>query len=155
MGCFYTTIRPFLSRGNSQAQTLSKRSPPSATVTCRNEQSLGTWNEPARPATLEGLTALELTGGDRTGLISEVFVVLADMAYSVVEARAWTHHGRLGCLVFLRDEDVDAERMARIEASLGHLLRGDSSAGGTVSVRPCRRPRARRPPPPPALVRPP
>ncbi|KAG8046365.1 hypothetical protein GUJ93_ZPchr0008g11917 [Zizania palustris] len=100
------------------------------------EQSLGTWNEPARPAALEGLTALELTGADRTGLISEVFAVLADMACSVVEARAWTHRGRLGCLVFLRDEEADTERMARIEARLGHLLRGDSSAGGAVSAVP-------------------
>ncbi|KAL5222560.1 hypothetical protein ABZP36_027273 [Zizania latifolia] len=100
------------------------------------EQSLGTWNEPARPAALEGLTALELTGADRTGLISEVFAVLADMACSVVEARAWTHRGRLGCLVYLRDEEADTERMARIEARLGHLLRGDSSAGGAVSAVP-------------------
>ncbi|KAG8086675.1 hypothetical protein GUJ93_ZPchr0010g8378 [Zizania palustris] len=100
------------------------------------EQSLGTWNEPERPAALEGLTALELTGADRTGLISEVFAVLADMACSVVEARVWTHRGRLGCLVFLRDEEVDTERMVRIEARLGHLLRGDSSAGGAVAAVP-------------------
>ncbi|KAL5231132.1 hypothetical protein ABZP36_029908 [Zizania latifolia] len=100
------------------------------------EQSLGTWNEPARPAALEGLTALELTGADRTGLISEVFAVLADMACSVVESQAWTHRGRLGCLVFLRDEEVDTERMVRIEARLGHLLRGDSSAGGAVAAVP-------------------
>ncbi|KAF0918779.1 hypothetical protein E2562_026159 [Oryza meyeriana var. granulata] len=98
------------------------------------EQSLGTWNGPARPAALEGLTALELTGADRTGLISEVFAVLADMDCSVVEARAWTHRGRLGCLVFLRDEEADTERMARIEARLSHLLRGgDSTSAGGLS----------------------
>uniref|UniRef100_A0A0E0I6P3 ACT domain-containing protein ACR n=1 Tax=Oryza nivara TaxID=4536 RepID=A0A0E0I6P3_ORYNI len=101
------------------------------------EQSLGTWNGPARPAALEGLTALELTGADRTGLISEVFAVLADMDCAVVEARSWTHRGRLGCLVFLRDEEADTERMARIEARLGHLLRGDSTgAGGAVAAVP-------------------
>ncbi|XP_040382877.1 ACT domain-containing protein ACR8 [Oryza brachyantha] len=100
------------------------------------EQSLGTWNGPARPAALEGLTALELTGADRTGLISEVFAVLADMDCSVVEARAWAHRGRLGCLVFLRDEEADTERMARIEARLGHLLRGDSASGGAVAAVP-------------------
>ncbi|KAG8052008.1 hypothetical protein GUJ93_ZPchr0001g32044 [Zizania palustris] len=101
-----------------------------------NEQSLGTWNEPARPAALEGLTALEQTVADHTGLISEVFAVLADMACSVVEARAWTHRGRLGCLIFLRDEDADTERMAHIEACLGHLLHDDSSASGAVSAVP-------------------
>ena len=88
-------------------------------------QSLGTWNGPARPAALEGLTALELTGADRTGLLSEVFAVLADMECSVVEARAWTHRGRLACVAFLRGEDADAGRMPRILARLGHLLRGD------------------------------
>ena len=35
-------------------------------------------------------------------------VTLADMECSVVEARAWTHCGRLACVVFLRVEDADA-----------------------------------------------
>ncbi|RCV30305.1 hypothetical protein SETIT_6G083800v2 [Setaria italica] len=101
------------------------------------EQSLGTWNGPARPAALEGLTALELTGADRTGLLSEVFAVLADMECSVVEARAWTHRGRLACVVFLRGEDADAARVARILARLGHLLRGDpAEAPGAVAAVP-------------------
>uniref|UniRef100_A0A0E0IEI9 ACT domain-containing protein ACR n=1 Tax=Oryza nivara TaxID=4536 RepID=A0A0E0IEI9_ORYNI len=76
------------------------------------EQSLGMWNGPTRPMALEGLTALELTGADRTGLISEVFVVLADMDCGVVEGRTWTHRVHLGCLIFLRDEETDTERMA-------------------------------------------
>ncbi|BAT06231.1 Os08g0515400 [Oryza sativa Japonica Group] len=75
-------------------------------------QSLGMWNGPTRPMALEGLTALELTGADRTGLISEVFVVLADMDCGVVEGRTWTHRVHLGCLIFLRDEETDTERMA-------------------------------------------
>lgn len=101
-------------------------------------QSLGTWNGPARPAALEGLTALELTGADRTGLLSEVFAVLADMECSVVEARAWTHRGRLACVVYLRGEgDADAARVARILARLGHLLRGDpAEAPGAVAAVP-------------------
>ncbi|KAF0897111.1 hypothetical protein E2562_033662 [Oryza meyeriana var. granulata] len=55
------------------------------------------------------------------------------MDYSVVEARAWMHRGRLGCLVFLRDEEADIERMARIEACLGHLLRGGDSTSRAAS----------------------
>ncbi|KAF8669782.1 hypothetical protein HU200_050952 [Digitaria exilis] len=108
------------------------------------QQSLGTWNGPASPtASMEGLTALELTGADRTGLLSEVFAVLADMECSVVEARAWTHRGRLACVVFLRGEDAEAhssdDRVARILARLGHLLRGDptgdeSPAGAVAAV---------------------
>uniref|UniRef100_A0ACD5ZRC8 Uncharacterized protein n=1 Tax=Avena sativa TaxID=4498 RepID=A0ACD5ZRC8_AVESA len=102
------------------------------------QQSLGTWTEPSQPSALEGLTVLELTGADRTGLISEVFAVLADMDCSVVDARAWSHRGRLACLVYLRDEDADAVRVARIESRLGPLLRGDSDAsGGVVAVPAC------------------
>ena len=83
---------------------------------------MGTWNGPARPAALEGLTALELTGADRTGLLSEVFAVLADMECSVVEARAWTHRGRLACVAFLRGEDADAGRVPRILAHADRRL---------------------------------
>ena len=39
----------------------------------------------------------------------------------MVEARAWTHRGRLACVAFLRGEDPDAGRVARILARLGHL----------------------------------
>ncbi|AQK51026.1 ACT domain-containing protein ACR8 [Zea mays] len=99
------------------------------------QQSLGTWNEPARPAALEGLTALELTGPDRTGLLSEVFAVLADLQCGVVDARAWTHRGRLACVAFLRGEG-DADRVARILARLGHLVRGDGEAPGAVAAVP-------------------
>ncbi|KAF0920574.1 hypothetical protein E2562_035721 [Oryza meyeriana var. granulata] len=63
------------------------------------------------------------------------------MDCSVVEAQAWTHRSRLGCLVFLRDEEADTERMARIEACLSHLLRGSDSTivgglGGAVAAVP-------------------
>ncbi len=75
-------------------------------------QSLGMWNGPTRPVALEGLTTLELTGANRTGLILEVFAVLADMDCGVVEGHAWTHRVHLGCLIFLRDEETDTERMA-------------------------------------------
>ena len=49
--------------------------------------------------------------------------MLADMECSVVEARAWTHRGRLACVAFLRGEDADAGCVPRILARLGHLLR--------------------------------
>ncbi|KAK3122593.1 hypothetical protein QOZ80_8AG0615660 [Eleusine coracana subsp. coracana] len=96
------------------------------------QQSLGSWaSPPARPAGHDDaqLTALELTGADRTGLLSEVFAVLADMGCAVADARAWTHRGRLGLVAFLRDGGGDAAILAR----LGHLVRGD---GGAVTARP-------------------
>ncbi|CAO2210310.1 unnamed protein product [Urochloa humidicola] len=111
------------------------------------QQSLGTWNDhaPPPPEVEEGaLTALELTGADRTGLLSEVFAVLADMDCSVVEARAWTHRGRLACVAFLRgEEDSESDsvagggRVERILARLGHLLRGEpGEAPGAVAAVP-------------------
>ncbi|CAL5004416.1 unnamed protein product [Urochloa decumbens] len=106
------------------------------------QQSLGTWNDLPAAAPLEeeeggALTALELTGADRTGLLSEVFAVLADMECSVVEARAWTHRGRLACVAFLHGED-DAGKVERILARLGHLLRGEpgEAAPGAVAAVP-------------------
>ncbi|WVZ95378.1 hypothetical protein U9M48_041150 [Paspalum notatum var. saurae] len=102
------------------------------------------WPGAAAPAAAaeaeEGLlTALELTGADRAGLLSEVFAVLADLRCGVVEARAWTHRGRLACVVFLRGEDggADEERVPRILARLGHLVRGDGEApAGAVAAVP-------------------
>uniref|UniRef100_A0A0E0BK13 Uncharacterized protein n=1 Tax=Oryza glumipatula TaxID=40148 RepID=A0A0E0BK13_9ORYZ len=75
------------------------------------------------------------------GFISEVFAVLADMDYSVMEGRAWTHCGCLGCLFFLRDEETDTERMARIEAA------SDTSSAATP-VAPTAAPWPPSPPPP-------
>lgn len=106
-------------------------------VTDYIQRSLGAWHAlPPRPAPLDddGITALELTGADRAGLLSEVFAVLADLRCGVVEARAWTHRGRLACLAFLRAED--AARVPRILARLGHLVRGDGEAPGAVAAVP-------------------
>ena len=60
-------------------------------------------------------------GADRTGLLSEVFAMLDNMECSIMEACAWTHRGCLPCVAFLRGEDPDAGRVARILARLGHL----------------------------------
>lgn len=94
-------------------------------------QSLGTWNGPERATeSEEGLTALELTGTDRPGLLSEVFAVLAELQCGVAEARAWTHNGRIACLAFVNDSAsgraiADDLRIRRIESRLRHLIKGD------------------------------
>ncbi|WVZ56218.1 hypothetical protein U9M48_006786 [Paspalum notatum var. saurae] len=74
-------------------------------------------------------TLLELVGADRPGLLSEVFAVLHDLRCDIVDARAWTHGGRVAALVFVRDEDTaapidDAARVRRVESRLRHVLRG-------------------------------
>lgn len=48
-----------------------------------------------------GLMALELTGVDRPGLLSEVCAVLRELKCNVVEAKMWTHNARIACLIFV------------------------------------------------------
>ncbi|XP_010905893.1 ACT domain-containing protein ACR8 [Elaeis guineensis] len=102
------------------------------------EQSLSPGATP-RSATLDGLTALELTGTDRPGLLSEVFAVLADLRCAVVEAKVWTHNGRIAALIFVRDEDSgspidDPQRIRRVEARLRHVLKGDHDIRGAKTA---------------------
>lgn len=85
----------------------------------------------------EVLCLLELIGVDRPGLLSEVFAVLHDLRCSTVDAKAWTHGGRVAALVFIRDEDTgapihDAARIRRIESRLRHVLRGGARGARTV-----------------------
>jgi UTP:GlnB (protein PII) uridylyltransferase len=78
-----------------------------------------------------GLTALELTGTDRVGLLSEVFAVLADLECDVVEAKAWTHNGRIASMIYVKDGnsgtpiDGDSDRVQRVEGQLRNLLKAD------------------------------
>ncbi|RZS17622.1 hypothetical protein BHM03_00049789 [Ensete ventricosum] len=86
-----------------------------------------------------GLTALELTGTDRPGLLSEVFAVLRDLECNVVEAKVWTHNGRIASLIFVKDHHsgspiADAHRVHRIEARLRNVLRGDHDVRGAKTT---------------------
>lgn len=79
----------------------------------------------------DGLTALELTGTDRIGLLSEVFAVLSDLQCNVVESKVWTHNGRIASLIYLKDCDSgspieDSQKIDRIEARLRNVLKGDN-----------------------------
>ncbi|KAE8055173.1 hypothetical protein FH972_012034 [Carpinus fangiana] len=89
-----------------------------------------------------GLTALELTGSDRVGLLSEVFAVLANLQCNVVESKVWTHNGRIAALIFVKDCDSgcpieDSQKIDGIEARLRNVLKGDNdicSARTSVSM---------------------
>ncbi|KAM7257128.1 hypothetical protein ACFE04_012869 [Oxalis oulophora] len=89
-----------------------------------------------------GLTALELTGTDRVGLLSEVFAVLTDLQCDVVEAKVWTHNGRIASLIYVKDRTSglpieDSQQINRIEVRLKSVLKGDNdirSAKTTVSM---------------------
>ncbi|KAG2542110.1 ACT domain-containing protein ACR8-like isoform X2 [Panicum virgatum] len=92
---------------------------------------------PAAGAAAGAHTLLELVGADRPGLLSEVFAVLHDLRCGIVDARAWTHGGRVAALVFVRDEETgapidDAARVRRVESRLRHVLRGGARGARTV-----------------------
>ncbi|GLT78325.1 hypothetical protein SLA2020_498650 [Shorea laevis] len=106
------------------------------------EQSLETTHHGCRDYGFHGLTALELTGTDRVGLLSEVFAVLADLQCNVVESKVWTHNGRIASLIYVKDCNSgspieDSQKIDRIEARLRNVLKGDNdirSAKMTVSM---------------------
>ncbi|CAL9087779.1 unnamed protein product [Musa textilis] len=104
------------------------------------EQSLATGNpEIGRSHVREGLTAMELMGTDRPGLLSEVFAVLADLRCGVAEATVWTHNGRIACLLFVKDElsgstVEDAHRIRRIESRLRQVLKSDHDVRGAKAT---------------------
>ncbi|KAI4370035.1 hypothetical protein MLD38_018422 [Melastoma candidum] len=105
------------------------------------EQSLGTIHY-TRTCDFTGLTAFELTGTDRIGLLSEVFAVLADLQCNIVEAKMWTHNGRIASLIYVKDCNSgspieDSQQINRIVSRLRSVLKGDSdirSARTTVSL---------------------
>ncbi|XP_030538173.1 ACT domain-containing protein ACR8-like [Rhodamnia argentea] len=105
------------------------------------EQSLGTIHYTST-SDYTGLTALELTGTDRVGLLSEVFAVLANLQCNVVEAKVWTHNGRIASLIYVKDCNSgspieDSQQIDTIEARLRNVLKGDNdirSAKTSVSL---------------------
>ncbi|KAJ9549844.1 hypothetical protein OSB04_022387 [Centaurea solstitialis] len=105
------------------------------------QHSLGTVHS-TRFKSIDGMTAIELTGTDRVGLLSEVFAVLSDLKCDVVESKVWTHNGRIASLIFLKDCETgcpigDSQRIEGIEARLRNVLKGDNdirSAKTSVSM---------------------
>ncbi|KAK7346666.1 hypothetical protein VNO80_21189 [Phaseolus coccineus] len=94
------------------------------------EQSLGGIHS-GNNNVLKGLTILELTGTDRVGLLSEVFAVLAEQQCDVVNAKVWTHNGRIASLIYVKDSNSgtlieDCQRISTIEARLRNVLKGDN-----------------------------
>ncbi|KAJ1381768.1 ACT domain [Sesbania bispinosa] len=49
-------------------------------------------------------TALEMSGVDRPGLLSEVSAVLVDLGCMVTSATGWTHNDRAACIFYVEDE---------------------------------------------------
>ncbi|MCL7037890.1 hypothetical protein MKW94_009914 [Papaver nudicaule] len=80
-----------------------------------------------RSNTLTDHTAIELTGADRPGLLSEISAALADLRCNVVEAHAWSHNEYLACVAYISDQSnssriEDPNRLAVIKDHLSTVI---------------------------------
>lgn len=83
-------------------------------------------------------TAIELTGTDRPGLLSEISAVLTSFGCNVVAAESWTHNMRVACVVYVTDElsnrpIEDEVRLSTIKERLSNVLKGNDN--GTKGVK--------------------
>jgi UTP:GlnB (protein PII) uridylyltransferase len=80
-------------------------------------------------------TAIELTGTDRPGLLSEISAVLTNLKCNVVAAEVWTHNMRVACVVYVTDESTsrpieEPEQLAAIKEQLSNVLKGNDDRRG-------------------------
>ncbi|XP_011009626.1 PREDICTED: uncharacterized protein LOC105114683 isoform X2 [Populus euphratica] len=84
-------------------------------------------------------TAIELTGSDRPGLLSEVSAVLTHLKCNVVNAEVWTHNMRAAAVMQVTDEEtgsaiIDPEKLSRIKELLCNVLKGSNKSRGAKTV---------------------
>lgn len=89
--------------------------------------------------TISEHTAIELTGADRPGLLSEISAVLAEMNCRVVAAEAWTHKRRVACVLYVTDEDTlgpidNVRKLERILEKLKPIMQGYDGEQAARSV---------------------
>ena len=80
-------------------------------------------------------TAIELTGRDRPGLMSEISALLTEMKCNVVAAELWTHNMRVASLIYVNDAVTggpikEQEKLNKIKESLCNVLKGDKDSKG-------------------------
>ncbi|KAL2518043.1 ACT domain-containing protein ACR2 [Abeliophyllum distichum] len=77
------------------------------------------------------LKAIEMTGKDRPGLLSEISAALADLHCNIVEAHSWSHNARLACVAYISDQSmetpIDDLRLHAIEDHLTTVLRANTT----------------------------
>ncbi|OIT21856.1 PREDICTED: ACT domain-containing protein ACR1 [Nicotiana attenuata] len=96
-------------------------------------------NVRARHVSMEHM-AMEMTGIDRPGLMSEISAVLAELGCHVSAAVAWTHNKRAACIVYVEDElkhgpIQDPYRVAQVQAQLENVVEAHHYDGERRSVR--------------------
>ncbi|XP_075514825.1 ACT domain-containing protein ACR1-like isoform X1 [Primulina tabacum] len=93
----------------------------------------------SRPQQLRiGQTALEMTGIDRPGLMSEMSAALAELGCDVSSAMAWTHNNRAACIIYVDDKGgpiTDPSRVAQVQAQLENVVEAHHYNNERRSVR--------------------
>ncbi|KAG8384251.1 hypothetical protein BUALT_Bualt04G0098700 [Buddleja alternifolia] len=84
--------------------------------------------------------ALEMTGIDRPGLMSEMSAVLAELGCHVTAAVAWTHNSRAACIIYVEDSAkggliMDPCRVAQVQAQLENVVEAHHYNDESRSVR--------------------
>lgn len=84
-------------------------------------------------------TALEMTGTDRPGLLSEISAVLAELGCHVSAAAAWTHNSRVASIIYITDESeggpiMDPHRVAHVQAQLENVVEAHHCEGERRSM---------------------
>ncbi|KAJ0039857.1 hypothetical protein Pint_27857 [Pistacia integerrima] len=85
-------------------------------------------------------TALEVTGTDRPGLMSEISAVLHELGCHVPAAVAWTHNTRSACIFYIEDgldsgPITDPDRLAHLEEQLEIVVAAHHREGEKRSAR--------------------
>ncbi|XP_020230375.1 ACT domain-containing protein ACR1 isoform X1 [Cajanus cajan] len=110
------------------------------------DRELGNWkgaeeqHAATATATATEKTALEMSGRDRAGLLSELSAVLVELGCSVTSVTAWTHNDRVACIIFLEEASEagpisDPKRLAQVEEQLQNVVAAHSGTGERKSVR--------------------
>ncbi|ESW28689.1 hypothetical protein PHAVU_002G009500 [Phaseolus vulgaris] len=73
------------------------------------------------------ITAMEMSGMDRTGLLSELSGMLVELGCIVTAATAWTHNDRVACIILVEDESKggpisDPKRLGLVEEQLENVV---------------------------------
>lgn len=84
--------------------------------------------------------ALEMTGIDRPGLMSEMSAVLTELGCHVSAAVAWTHKGRAACIIYVEGIErdglaMDPCRAAQVRAHLENVVEAHHHEDEKRSVR--------------------
>ncbi|AES90748.2 ACT domain-containing protein ACR1 isoform X4 [Medicago truncatula] len=82
----------------------------------------------------EANVAIEVIGTDRPGLFSEISVVLMDLGFNIISAKAWTHNDKVVCIIYPEDASRpgpinERERLAQVVDQIRNVIEANEGKG--------------------------